>query len=98
MIEAPKAPKEFEELASLVKASFPNIMCLRCQNDEFYVSDQVSFGNEHVFTNNSPEVRKVGSPTSNVITLACTRCGHIEQHLKGILVLAAKPIVQGEGE
>ncbi len=74
-----------EDLEKLFKESFPDVRCLRCDNDEFYIL---------------PSARQVialpdGPPAEAIIpvmTVACTRCGHIEQHLIRTLQEAAKPI------
>ena len=72
-------------LAELFKESFPDIHCLRCGHGDFYIlpsSRQTFMMGEAAL-----------SPTLlPVITLACTRCGHIEQHLSDPLREASKPI------
>jgi predicted nucleic-acid-binding Zn-ribbon protein len=76
---------QLEELDKLFKESFPDIRCLRCENDEFYILP----------SSRQPIVSPDGvaaTTTIPVMTVACTRCGHIEQHLIPTLRDAAKPI------
>ncbi len=85
MADATDITPKFEELADLVKASFPELRCLRCGHDQFYLADQ---GIDGFLLLHSV----VNDPLKPVVTLACTRCGHLEQHLKGLLRQAHKPI------
>ena len=86
---------DVDRLAKLVNASFPDLRCLRCGSDQFYVTDDPS-------TASLKEVRLLlGMPTVSddalgaVVTLACRRCGHIEQHLTDLLQQAKKPLPKG---
>ncbi len=84
MSEQPQEGK-VDELAELFKESFPDIRCLRCGHSDFYIlpaTRQTFMMGEHAL---SPKLLPV-------ITLACTRCGRIEQHLSDQLRDAAKPI------
>ena len=86
-----KPPEYVDQIAGLVKASFPDIRCLRCGHGELYVvSDELSGLPGHV----SPQLLE--SPLTNrqhpFLTLACTRCGHVENFLTGIMERAQKPI------
>ena len=85
-----KAP-EFEELAALVKASFPDIRCLRCGHDILYIVSE-SGGALPGYFSRSLFGSPVMDPNHPLLTLACTRCGHLEQHLTGVLRTAKKPI------
>lgn len=90
MNEATRPPVN-EQLASLVKASFPDIRCLRCGHDELYlISDELSGTPGYV------SARLLDSILTNrqhpFLTLACTRCGHVEHFLTGIMERATKPI------
>ena len=85
-------PKAGDQLADLVNTSFPDLHCLRCGNDQFYVTDDPA-------TASLKEVRLLlGMPTVSdnplgpVVTLACRRCGYIEQHLTDLLQEAEKPL------
>ena len=84
--------REFGTLADLVNASFPELRCLRCGNDQFYVTDDPAAAGVK-------EARRLlGLPEESenslgpVVTLACRRCGHVEQHLTDLLQNAPKPI------
>jgi len=91
-------PTDFDVLASLVTKSFPNIRCLRCHHDEFYLTDKADLLNDFAIKIDNPSM-PTGEPQSySVLTLACTRCGHLEHHLKAVLSQAAKPIVIEEPE
>jgi Zn ribbon nucleic-acid-binding protein len=95
MDEKTNAPDEFDELAGLMKASFPNIRCLRCGHDKFYLFPEAKDAagpvqqDAHMWLAEGPLTDK----DHPVTTLACVRCGHIEQHLTGLLRRAQKPIV-----
>ena len=80
---------KFEELAHLIKASFPNYRCLRCGNSDAYlISDRYSRGNfSREFVNS-----ELINPEHPVVTLTCTRCGHLEQFVTTILENAGKPL------
>jgi predicted nucleic-acid-binding Zn-ribbon protein len=71
-------------LGELFRKSFPDVGCLRCGNSDFYVlpATREGFWTQYA-----------SRPTFlEVVTLACTRCGHIERHLTEQLEKAAKPI------
>jgi len=91
--EPPKTKDEFDALAKLVNTSFPDLRCLRCGSDQFYVTD------DSAIVRGLEEVRLLlAMPTVSddalgpVVTLACRRCGHIEQHLTDLLKRADKPL------
>jgi hypothetical protein len=91
MNEATKAPEEFEELAGLVKASFPDIRCLRCGHDVLYlVSDDL--GGLPGYISAKLLESSITNRPHPFLTLTCTRCGHVEHFLTGILERAEKPI------
>jgi hypothetical protein len=75
---------DIDSLGELFRQSFPDVGCLRCGNGDFYLL---------------PATREAfWAPLASrphfleVVTLACTRCGHIERHLKDQLTKAEKPI------
>jgi Zn ribbon nucleic-acid-binding protein len=76
-------------LAELFKQSFPDVHCLRCGYGDFYILPS----ERQTFIIGDKEARPTYLP---VITLACIRCGHIEQHLSGPLRDASKPIEIGK--
>lgn len=82
----------FNGLVKLFKESFPDIHCLRCGYNSFHVLPAT----RQNFMLGEP----VGSPTLlPVTTIACTRCGHIEQHLSEKLRDTPIPIeVEKSGE
>uniref|UniRef100_Q07HD8 Uncharacterized protein n=1 Tax=Rhodopseudomonas palustris (strain BisA53) TaxID=316055 RepID=Q07HD8_RHOP5 len=86
MADATDSTPKFEELAGLVKASFPDLRCLRCGHDQFFLDDQGGIDGMLLLHS------IINDPLRPVVTLACTRCGHLEQHLTGLLRQAAKPI------
>jgi hypothetical protein len=79
-------------LAELVNSSFPNLRCLRCGNDRFYVTDDPAAASlkeaRHLLGIATVPENALGA----VVTLACRRCGHIEQHLTDLLQQAQKPV------
>lgn len=89
-----------EEAIELIRQSFPDIRCLRCGFDEFYVDTDVDAlgtgkpGGKSILRLHN--LIKEGEPTLAarfpVVTLACTRCGHIENHITSILMEAEKPL------
>ena len=64
------------EQAELIREAFPEMKCLRCNHDNFYI-----------LPNMQNAMFNLG-----VVVIACTRCGFVEQHLIGMLKRAAKPI------
>ena len=76
---------DVESLAELFKQSFPDVRCLRCGHGDFYILP----ASRQTFMMGEPALRPTLLP---VVTLACTRCGHIEQHLSEQLRNAPKPI------
>jgi len=72
-------------LAELFRQSFPDVRCLRCGYADFYILPS----ERQTFIMGEKEARPTYLP---VITLACIRCGHLEQHLSDPLRDAAKPI------
>ena len=71
-------------LGKLFRKSFPDVGCLRCGHDEFFILPATR---EEFWT------QLASRPTFlQVVTLACTRCGHIERHLTEQLEKASKPI------
>ena len=63
-----------DDLLRLFEKSFPDIHCLRCGYNSFYVLPAT----RQSFMMGDPAISPALLP---VITLACRRCGHIEQHL-----------------
>ncbi len=78
-------PAFVDGLAELFRESFPDVRCLRCGHGDFYILPS----DRETFIIGDREARREYLP---VITLACIRCGHIEQHLSDSLRAAAKPI------
>ncbi len=82
---AGSAAGDVDGLAKLFKESFPDVRCLRCGHTEFFILPAV----RQSFMMGDPALKPTLLP---VVTLACTRCGHIEQHLSKRLEDASKPI------
>ena len=76
---------QVDTLAELFKESFPDVHCLRCGCGDFYILPAT----RQTFMVGDPAIAPTLLP---VMTLACARCGHIEQHLSDQLRDAAKPI------
>jgi hypothetical protein len=85
-------PEEKQRAANLVAKVFPDISCLRCGNEFFLVGLDKSgvggeaardgiFGNSIVVSDDGVEQR-IGT---DVVSLICDRCGHIERHLIDVL-------------
>jgi hypothetical protein len=73
-----------ERLGDLFRRSFPDVGCLRCGHGEFFILPA---------TREEFWAELVSKPTFlRVVTLACTRCAHIERHLTEQLEQASKPI------
>jgi predicted nucleic-acid-binding Zn-ribbon protein len=90
MNETTGPPDDFEELAGLVRASFPDIRCLRCGYDQFY-----SGLNRYTLARRELGITGLVSYIGDdheILTLACTRCGHLEHHMLKVLEGAKKPI------
>lgn len=90
------APKggEFPELEALVASSFPDLRCLRCGHDVFFLEPAMErklrwFEQHRAFGPNLPYDQK-----SPMISLICGRCGFVEQHVTSVLQAADKPIPQ----
>jgi predicted nucleic-acid-binding Zn-ribbon protein len=88
----------FQELKGLVNASFPELRCLRCGNEQFYLTsdiDALGTGQPNSYSRISLHTL-LRDPDNPVITLACTRCGFIEHHMTGVMKSAEKPIRKHE--
>ena len=75
---------DIDELGELFKRSFPDVGCLRCGNGDFFLLPATREG---FWTQLASRPKFL-----QVVTLACTRCGHIERHLTETLEKASKPI------
>lgn len=90
---------KFEELKELVNASFPDLRCLRCGNDGFYLTsdiDALGTGTPNSYSRIALH-SLLSDPENPVVTLACRRCGYLEHHMTGVLRAAEKPIATEEG-
>jgi hypothetical protein len=85
MAPDPESDAEFNKLADLVKSSFPDLKCLRCGNERFFLVTEP----EKIRT-----LADLGNARSeaSTATLACTRCGFLENHLAEPLRRSGKPI------
>ncbi|ADZ69336.1 hypothetical protein [Polymorphum gilvum] len=86
MNEASKPTEEFSKLVDLISDRLPDLRCLRCHHDGFYLSQDLSppgysFGEVPDLIIQS---ERAGIPP--ITTLVCRRCGHIEQHLTSVLI------------
>jgi predicted nucleic-acid-binding Zn-ribbon protein len=93
-------PDRYQQAAELIRKRLPEIRCLRCGHDEFFVdthANALSTGRPnsysplrlHNMINGSKPTLAAAIP---VITLACSRCGNIESHLTGVLLDSEEPI------
>lgn len=73
------------ELGALFKESFPDARCLRCGSEDFYILP--SARQAFIMGEPDPAPKWLG-----VVTLACARCGYVEQHLSAQLRQAVRPI------
>ncbi len=84
---------EYDWLAGQVSTSFPDLKCLRCGHDKFYLDTSRS----------KPKMRSLGDLASAIgsshepryVGIVCTKCGHVEQHVVDVIEKAAKPIKRG---
>lgn len=90
MNETP-APDDFEELAGLLKAGFPDIRCLRCGYDKLYLASDEHSGLPGYVAADALE-SSIANHKHPFLVLTCARCGHVEHFLTGILERAKKPI------
>ncbi|MFL4974723.1 MAG: hypothetical protein ACJ8DU_17975 [Microvirga sp.] len=100
MTVATEENRGFEELKELVNASFPDLRCLRCGNETFYLAsdiDALGTGKLHSYSRIALH-SLLSDPANPVITLACTRCGYLEHHMTGVLRRAEKPIMKNEAD
>jgi ribosomal protein L37E len=83
---------ELEDVIDLVKQAFPDLSCLRCGHEDFFVAHRNdSLG----LMKYDDENKWRGSGPNPIGLLICQRCGHIEYHLLEQLWKADKPIPQG---
>jgi hypothetical protein len=73
-----------ERLGDLFRKSFPDVGCLPCGHGEFFILPATR---EDFWTDLAS-----GPIYLQVVTLAGTRCGHIERRLTECLEQASKPI------
>jgi predicted nucleic-acid-binding Zn-ribbon protein len=70
----------------LLKEAFPELRCLRCGNDRFFIQEDSLRGQE------APDA------LHGIVTLTCTRCGFLERHDLDMLTAAEKPLKKlGDG-
>ncbi|HEY0439715.1 MAG TPA: hypothetical protein VGD36_06530 [Xanthobacteraceae bacterium] len=102
MNEKSEDDRDFTDLAELVHNSFPDIRCLRCGHDRFFLAADVNAlaaeggGNRRSVLALQSAIADPKHARNPIVTLACLRCGHIEQHLTGMLTKAEKPISKAE--
>jgi predicted nucleic-acid-binding Zn-ribbon protein len=90
------AKTSFDRLADLVNESFPKLSCLRCGNDQFYLTDDPTLASlKEVRTLLGLATDDEGDSPGPVAILACRRCGYVEQHLTDVLQKADKPLPEG---
>ena len=81
---------EFEMLRELVRDAFPDLRCLRCGSDDFYLKGMLDNLGTGQFVQGKPQ-----SPDrdyESVLRLVCQRCGFVEHHSVQILQESDKPI------
>jgi len=85
-----------EAAIALLSEAFPDLRCLRCGHDEFLATTDVNALTDHSGKGSSVLAlhNSLAAPDqkSLVVTVACRRCGHIEQHMTGPLARAKRPI------
>jgi hypothetical protein len=82
---------KLDELVDVVNQAFPNLSCLRCSSEQFYLVRSQS-----VIRQGLVKFPGDDHPKANldIVELICTRCGHIEKHEITILKKASKPITK----
>jgi predicted nucleic-acid-binding Zn-ribbon protein len=86
----------FDRVADLVNESFPKLSCLRCRNDQFYLTDDPTYaGLKEVRTLLGLATGTDEDSPGPVAILVCRRCGYVEQHLTDVLQKADKPLPEG---
>jgi ribosomal protein L37E len=76
---------KLDDLVNRFKASFPDIRCLRCGYQSFVVFPATQ---QQFLVNDLARAPKL----LPMVTMACARCGHIEQHLSENLGTTPIPI------
>ncbi|WP_126401863.1 hypothetical protein [Blastochloris tepida] len=82
----------FDDLSALIKESFPDLRCLRCGHDKFYLLEENIYLAKQDGSLFRKEINIFKAERPSITTLACARCGHLESHMTEILVSAPKPI------
>lgn len=87
MNETPKVSKDFKKLADVIANEFPDLQCLRCGHDGFFLSTDLSHPTMNV-VGEVPDIilRSMDAGIEPITTLVCRKCGYIEQHLTSILL------------
>ncbi|BDV37779.1 hypothetical protein DSM21852_10320 [Methylocystis bryophila] len=82
--------ERLNELAKLVNEAFPNLSCLRCSNERFYLVESRS-----VVPHGSFQLPGDAFPRGHFhhVELICSRCGYVERHEVTVLKNATKPII-----
>jgi hypothetical protein len=88
----PASGGELAQMAREVDLAFPNLKCLRCGNESFFLVGPES--DSYRIIKKTPSFYKFDSDASaiEVLELVCQRCGMIERHSWKILKNAQKPI------
>jgi predicted nucleic-acid-binding Zn-ribbon protein len=81
---------EFETLRDLVREAFPDLRCLRCGSDDFFLKGML----DNLGTGEFIEGKPLSSTQDyeQALRLVCQRCGFVEHHSVQVLQDAAKPI------
>lgn len=90
-VEAELAELEAGSLA-LVQEAFPDLRCLRCRSDSFYLTDSEV---ERYVSHQGKNIVRVGQAGPRTLKLICSRCGLVETHEHEYLAKVAKPVVIG---
>jgi hypothetical protein len=82
------ASEDAEEVAELLNGVFDDLVCLRCQRNQFAVIDDLSGGPRTQINVTLPQGRSVADLAYRplpLITLVCRNCGHVEQFSEDII-------------
>ncbi|WP_442755121.1 hypothetical protein ACNHKD_00215 [Methylocystis sp. JAN1] len=77
------------DLAQEINRAFPDLKCLRCGGEKFFLSRQSVMG---PISQTEDGVARIAGGHLETVALSCPRCGFVEQHLVKILLEAPKPI------
>ncbi|WP_159730310.1 hypothetical protein [Methylosinus sp. Ce-a6] len=85
------ADDELVHMAQTIDHAFPNLKCLRCGSESFFLAGPIIYVTQFQKEKQKHDLGHGGFDIK-VFDLVCRRCGMIERHAWKILENAAKPI------